>query len=217
MDFGDVQFGAPLVPPANVGCGALTASDLAEYKRRLGERSPTPMDAMRFADLSMRVQSSLRDTDWNAYNACVQKLKQQQPNNNSRDDEEEAALRQKIAVLERKILTRGAAGRAKIEKRREKKAFLSRVRVRSTGKKGEVGWKIQNSATADDAGDFDFKINFDDGSTDDKWYTREEVVQLCLVCDEDAGNRCSRCEKAYYCGRVCQRSDWPSHKRNCNK
>ncbi len=33
--------------------------------------------------------------------------------------------------------------------------------------------------------------------------------------DGETFNRCSRCKKVYYCGRECQRADWPKHKPTC--
>lgn len=28
--------------------------------------------------------------------------------------------------------------------------------------------------------------------------------------------RCTRCKKAWYCGKVCQLADWKAHKKECN-
>ena len=42
------------------------------------------------------------------------------------------------------------------------------------------------------------------------------VEKICAVCGKGAHgeklSRCGRCAKVYYCGRVCQRSDWMRHK-----
>ena len=40
--------------------------------------------------------------------------------------------------------------------------------------------------------------------------------KLCLHCGSVAGNmRCSGCFSARYCGKVCQRAHWASHKHEC--
>ena len=38
---------------------------------------------------------------------------------------------------------------------------------------------------------------------------------LCSVCGATAASKCGRCFVARYCGKPCQRSDWPSHKGVC--
>ncbi|KAF9475461.1 hypothetical protein BDN70DRAFT_840872 [Pholiota conissans] len=42
----------------------------------------------------------------------------------------------------------------------------------------------------------------------------------CSVCNKPGSNgvdikRCGRCRDRFYCGRDCQASDWPTHKRTC--
>jgi len=214
MNSEDIRIGPPIIPHDNFGRGPLTREDLEDYKRRLGERCPTPQDAMRHADLAMRLQANLRDTDYKAYNESILQLKRVQTGNG--DDSASISLKQKIQALEQKALSRNQDGRAKIEKKREKKDYLNRVRVKDNGKKGTVGWQFVQSSSRD----LTFDIHFDDGSTNDadhRYYSKEEVTMLCDVCDEDAGSRCSRCEKVYYCGRECQRLDWKTHKKTCNK
>ena len=42
---------------------------------------------------------------------------------------------------------------------------------------------------------------------------------LCAVCAKPTpmNTRCSRCKARHYCGRECQKQDWPSHKKQCAK
>lgn len=35
----------------------------------------------------------------------------------------------------------------------------------------------------------------------------------CRVCGLPADFRCSRCHRAWYCSKLCQRADWPNHKQ----
>lgn len=46
----------------------------------------------------------------------------------------------------------------------------------------------------------------------------DDVIEAptCASCREDASQRCSRCQKVWYCGRECQVSDWKKHKTSCN-
>jgi hypothetical protein len=47
----------------------------------------------------------------------------------------------------------------------------------------------------------------------------EDVVQVpsCSNCREEASQRCSRCQKVWYCGRECQVGDWKRHKTSCKE
>lgn len=45
----------------------------------------------------------------------------------------------------------------------------------------------------------------------------EPIIQSeCIKCGTKAGLICSRCRKTYYCGKICQTTDWPTHKLNCH-
>jgi len=39
----------------------------------------------------------------------------------------------------------------------------------------------------------------------------------CAVCDMVGPKRCSRCKKAYYCSRACQKKHWKRHKTSCER
>ena len=42
-------------------------------------------------------------------------------------------------------------------------------------------------------------------------------VQLCERCAGPAKTRCSRCQKAWYCGEACQRAAWATHRDLCRR
>ena len=37
----------------------------------------------------------------------------------------------------------------------------------------------------------------------------------CIKCNKPAESRCTKCIKTYYCGVICQRSEWTDHKSIC--
>lgn len=39
--------------------------------------------------------------------------------------------------------------------------------------------------------------------------------RVCAVCGAASSTRCARCNRVYYCSRVCQRRDWRAHKPAC--
>ena len=41
--------------------------------------------------------------------------------------------------------------------------------------------------------------------------------RTCVVCAKAATKTCAACKKQRYCGRECQRSDWPRHRRACGR
>ena len=47
--------------------------------------------------------------------------------------------------------------------------------------------------------------------------TIENKCNWCYETTPKIANRCSRCQKVYYCGRECQRKDWAAHKITCKK
>ena len=46
---------------------------------------------------------------------------------------------------------------------------------------------------------------------------KQEKKNACSVCNKASTNRCSRCKKVYYCSPACQTTDWPEHKKICQK
>ncbi len=48
--------------------------------------------------------------------------------------------------------------------------------------------------------------------------TNTTDVRNCDQCGKaNAKSQCSRCKKAYYCGKECQKLAWKDHKKTCNK
>ena len=41
------------------------------------------------------------------------------------------------------------------------------------------------------------------------------MTKICAACGAVATCKCAACHNIAYCGRECQRDDWPSHKRRC--
>jgi len=39
----------------------------------------------------------------------------------------------------------------------------------------------------------------------------------CAWCFTNKGTKCTRCRQVSYCGRKCQRADWPTHKHKCKQ
>ena len=50
----------------------------------------------------------------------------------------------------------------------------------------------------------------------EKRFTTEEVCQNCGKGGEIVLLQCTRCKKAKYCDRKCQKENWKEHKKNCN-
>eukprot|EP00879_Flechtneria_rotunda_P025373 GHRR01026960.1.p1 GENE.GHRR01026960.1~~GHRR01026960.1.p1 ORF type:complete len:375 (+),score=144.68 GHRR01026960.1:95-1219(+) len=53
-------------------------------------------------------------------------------------------------------------------------------------------------------------------------HTNGSALQRCDFCHKDPGKqelllRCSRCRKARYCSRTCQKQAWPQHKHDCKR
>ena len=43
----------------------------------------------------------------------------------------------------------------------------------------------------------------------------QPMTGKCVVCQKDSTKSCSRCKQVFYCGKVCQRMDWKTHKKAC--
>ena len=202
-----IRFGQPMAVPAGMfGGGTLTRADLEDYKRRLGENSPTPLDALQFGRVSMMVSKALNDKDLKQYQDLIVTLKQNPDN--------PAELQSKMAKLEEKALSCSDHRKEKIGNQRERDAKGGRVRVNASGRKGSTGWRLATGAAETSS----FQVTFDDdGPSDDTFYSLDDLTMLCRACDENASNKCSNCKQVWYCGRDCQKSDWKTHKKNCKK
>ena len=42
-----------------------------------------------------------------------------------------------------------------------------------------------------------------------------EGINSCVICNEEAEKKCSRCKNVSYCSKKCQAIDWKLHKKIC--
>lgn len=183
----------------------LTQSDFDEYRRRLFSNSPTPMDALRFAQLQTAITKSMGDTDKKKYNAAIRVTKGKDAGDNKKAMET-------IRKIEQKALGRTQEEKERIENRHERRSAKlprGKKRVKVDGKKGNI-FSFSNPGKKENTG---VSVDFDDGSKGN--YTLAKVVILCEVCDEKPGRKCTRCQAAYYCGKDCQKKAWKTHKKVC--
>jgi hypothetical protein len=58
-------------------------------------------------------------------------------------------------------------------------------------------------------------------SDDNKPTMASEAPASCVVCGEQAHNKCTGCKSdtasRHYCGKACQAKDWPAHKKTCKE
>ena len=60
------------------------------------------------------------------------------------------------------------------------------------------------------------------GDRNDRRVAKLEIMRKklkarkCPVCNAHGAKRCGRCKRVWYCGQVCQRSDWSNHKKTCS-
>ena len=202
MNFGNAMpFGFNLTP-----IESLEQDDLDEYKRRMFENSPTPMDAFRFSALSMSIDKCLSARDKERYHDAIGIIKGKKSGDKNQ-------AQQTIRDIEQKALSRTESEKDRIEKRREKKEAKlkgrhKRVQVLETGRKGTItSYRLVGSTK-----DAEITIDFDDeedNSHEEENYSMNDVIVLCEVCDEKEGKRCGRCKKSYFCGKECQVSVLP--------
>jgi len=184
----------------------LTQADFDDYRRRLYANSPTPMDAMRFAQLQGAISKCMGDSDKQKYHSAILVTK-------GKDPGDKAKAMETIRKIEQKALGRTQEEKERIESRHERRcAQLPRgqKRVKVDGKKGKIV-AFHNPGKDENTG---VTVHFDDGSSEGD-YTLAEVVILCEVCDEKQGKQCTKCHAAYYCGKECQRKVWKTHKKVC--
>jgi hypothetical protein len=173
---------------------SLKQSDFDEYKGRLGERSPTPFDAFRFAQLESAIVNSLSPSDMSNYVNAIWVWKGKEPGDKTRA----AAI---IRELEAKA----------VGPPQSKKNY--RVMLLQSGRKGMVPADyVDGFGTSEDS---KIQIKFDDKPEAIEEYSMEDVAFLCEVCDNAPGKRCTRCKRAYYCSTSCQRSAWNEHRKIC--
>eukprot|EP00982_Pelagococcus_subviridis_P003587 26893-Pelagococcus_subviridis.AAC.12 len=74
--------------------------------------------------------------------------------------------------------------------------------------------KAKPKKTRGAGGSADGKENEKNANADAKTGAK---VRTCGRCDarDVSWRACGGCRKTYYCGKECQRADWPSHKETC--
>lgn len=205
--------GRPIVLPSNFGEGRVTKEDLEDFYRRHQEKSPTPMDAMRYGELHRKIRNNLDDSSADKYVALVEQKKKFEKNGGSWTARDQEAM----DALENKALSCDDAKAAKIETKRffkskHKSIIGLRVRVKETGKLGTVNWSRSSNANFSDE-HTTCMVDLDEGGTVS--LPRKDLAVLCSLCEKNAESRCSRCLGVWYCSRECQRTDWKSHKKQC--
>jgi hypothetical protein len=202
------MFGAPMfLNSDSFDIKTMTQADFDEYRQRLGERSPTPMDAFRFMQLGTAVDKCMGDGDKKKYEDAIFVVKGKEPG-------DKAKAAETIRKIEQKALGRTQADKERIESRHDRRhAKLpkgkKRVQVIESGKKGNI-FSFNRVGAKENTR---VSIDFDDGSKNE--HTMADIVMLCEVCDANPGRKCTKCEAAYYCDRECQRKDWKEHKKIC--
>jgi len=170
----------------------LTRADLVEYARRLGEPSPTPTDAFRFFSLASRVAPLLGDGD---------------------GAQQEFAYKVKFAA--NLALPPGApADLAEMAARRGAGNF-------SPPQLADMLERLLAPVLARQAAR---------GAPPPSPFAGAHITAPvflaavpCATCGAAAGaggaplSRCGTCLAAVYCGRACQKKDWPAHKAVCKR
>jgi hypothetical protein len=47
--------------------------------------------------------------------------------------------------------------------------------------------------------------------------SEDNPIHHCVMCNKTGTLRCSRCERQWFCGKQCQKEDWPVHKLLCGQ
>jgi hypothetical protein len=177
----------------------LTKEDLLDYKSRLGKNSPSPIDAIRFGQLSMTLSKYLKQADVREYNDAILK----------RDY-------MTVDKYERKILKRTEKSNH-VDRRSDVEIPLgTRVRIKADGKKGVLakrnGWIVRVGSE-----ESKFCIRIDNEESLREKVGRSEFTVLCgnQMCDNEGTKRCNRCLTMWYCSKDCQKANWRTHKSIC--
>jgi hypothetical protein len=195
----------------------LTHSDLDEYERRLGNNSPTPMDAIRFTDLAMRVAKALSHKDNDVYRESVFQLKKTP---STRSEDEKRKIRQIILNLRTKLLSNNID---KVEEKRRVREDIYGLRVRlvsDPSKRGVVPVRVKGEWSMNTGNCIQFAVKFDNDSesSSTEKYVCTELQLLCVTCDDKDGKyRCSKCQREPYCSQECQEAAWATHKLSCRR
>ena len=148
-----------LPPEVEHAANTLTQADLDDYKKRLGEKSPTSSDAMMFAALSMKLSKRLPPSVLKRYNDAILKLKK------IKDDEVGTAA-SIIADIESKALNEDPKEIKKMADQLSKQNLFynhgQRVRLREGHRCGTVDRPDMKSLLFDGTSGAQLDIRFDD-------------------------------------------------------
>jgi MYND finger len=194
----------------------LDQAQLDDFRRRLGERSPTPEDATIFSVLSMKIMERLTKEDFDSYKASIIVSK-----DSTYSTKERTMGAELIPLIEAKILSTDPTLREKIIRKKQKSGLVTsdkqRVRTVDTPPRfgyvdvsgGVKDWTITtNSETL-------VTILFDDGTKERVATTTLKSVCSAAGCQNDGKLLCSRCRCSIYCTKDCQKRHWRTHKATC--
>jgi hypothetical protein len=195
----------------------LTASDLDDFERRIGNRSPTPQDAIRFSDLSIRLTRVLSHSDIDKYRSAVEVLRKPKLPKIEQDSAK-AIIRQ----CRDKALSASVDDQSKLKKQRERQEDIRGLRVRlvaDPSQRGMIPFRKPGEYVLADMKGIRFAVHFDgESKPSEAQYYRSDLRLLCAACDTNDGKyRCSKCQREPYCSSECQRAAWREHKLCCGK
>jgi hypothetical protein len=216
--------------PESWGTGKVTRADLDEFKSRLGGKSSTMQDAMRYGELEMKIRPALGPQAHEEYKARIMRLKDTasyeagaaEANTLMKGDPSSARrpgmtvaqyksmLEYMVADFEKRILASTPAKVAKVARKAENVSLgCTRVRIISTGEVGTAQWAMVNSRSEET-----YTVRLPEGVV--KQVARAGLQKVCLMCDADAVSKCP-CGGTWYCGVACQKRHWKEHKKVCPK
>ena len=194
----------------------LTQTDLDDYKRRIGEKSPTANDAMMFAALSMKLSKKLIPSVMTKYNDAILRFKK------ITDDDGTAAST--IAEIESQALSEDPKVVTKMADAITKQNLFhnhgQRVRLREGHRCGTVYRPPNTYLLVAGTSGAELDIQFDDIPEGETTQVHECDLQLLcsgVGCNKHGHLMCAKCKQRMFCSVDCQKADWEGHKKMCKK
>lgn len=161
---------------------------------------------------AVKLQSRLSETEFQtfaglAYNKCRHMHQPSEP----WSAEEQAQLER----FQDKAINRSEKKMDKISTKQEKKRVDNDVsgqpvRIKCSGRIGVGVGSLDPKASKG------ILVRFDGGDSEFV-EDREDLEIICPICNKGADRLCSKCKRAWYCGRDCQVSHWKEHKKSCKE